>query len=441
MKNSTSNVSSVKTQNTARKGWLERLLSRRWISILVSLLMAVLLWLTVISQQPTQTYIITGVPVSYDYNSPLYTGASLDITSRSDLRVNVSIKGDSSVISNVGAADIIVYPDYTDVSRSGTPGEYTLPLRARRSDNSLQKFEIDSVTPGNVEITFAQIGTQKYPVEIDASIDPAEGYYLGEKQASPTEVTLRGPVEELARVKQVAARVESAEPRDRTMLDSAELEFFDENGELVPRGSITVLEGDQVEVTIPILKIREVPLRFEFSNVPAGYDPAVLRASISPATIRIAGAADLVDSIESINAGFINLTRIQLGKTETLRIPLADGLVNVDGVQDATVSFNTQGYDVPHTITVNDIRVTNAPAGVSVKVITEMLQNVVLIGETEELAELSPADVVALVDASSQNITVRGSGQQQLSAQIIVTGTRTVFATGSYSVLCEITVE
>ncbi len=113
----------------------------------------------------------------------------------------------------------------------------------------------------------------------------------------------------------------------------------------------------------------------------------------------------------------------------------------MDNVQDATVSFNTQGYDVPHTITVNDIRVTNAPSGVSVKVITEMLQNVVLIGETEELAELSPADVVALVDASSQNITVRGSGQQQLSAQIIVTGTRTVFATGSYSVLCEITVE
>ncbi|MBD5093628.1 MAG: hypothetical protein HDT26_04960 [Subdoligranulum sp.] len=442
MKNSkTNDVSSVKTQKKTRKSWLDRLLSSRWISILLSLVMAILLWVTVILQQPTQTYIIAGVPVSYDYNSPLYTGASLDIINRTDLRVTVSIKGDSSVISNVSAADIVVYPDYSDVSRSGTPGEYTLPLRARRSDNSLQKFEIDSVTPGNIEISFAQIGTQKFPVEVDASIDPAEGYYLGEKQTSPTEVTLRGPVEELARVKRVAARVESDEPRDRTMLDSAGLEFFDENGEPVERGSITVLEGDQVEVTIPVLKIKEVPLRFEFSNVPSGYDPAVLRASISPAAIRIAGAADLVDGIESINAGFINLTRIQLGKTETLRIPLADGLVNVDGVQDATVSFNTRGYDEPHTITVNDIRVTNAPAGVSVKVITEMLQNVTLVGETEELAELSPADVIALVDASAQNITVRGSGQQQFSAQIIVTGTRTVFATGTYSVLCEITVE
>ncbi len=442
MKN-TNNASSARQHGPAHMGWIERLLSRRWISMVVSALMAVLLWLIVISMQPTQKFIITGVPVSYDYNSPLYTGASLDITERPDLRVNVSITGDSSVISggNISASDIVVYPDYTEVSRSGTPGEYTLPLRARRADSSLQKFEIDSVTPGYVEISFAQIGTRKFTVEVDASIDPAEGYYLGEKQASPTEVTLRGPVEELDRVARVAARVESAEPRDRTMLDSAELEFFDADGNLVPRGGITVLEGDQVEVTIPVLKIKEVPLRFEFSNVPAGYDPAVLRASISPSTIRIAGAAELVDGIESITAGFVNLTRIQLGRTETLRIPLADGLVNVDNVQEATVSFNTSGYDVPHTISVSDIRVVNAPAGVSVKVITELLQNVMLVGEAEELAALSPADVVAQVDASAQNITVRGSGQQQLSAQIIVTGTRTVFATGSYSVLCDITVD
>lgn len=441
MKNSTNEAASAKTPRAARRGWVDRLLSRRWVAILVSALLAMMLWLVVISQQPTQTYIITGVPVSFDYNSPLYTGASLDITDRQELRVNVSVKGDSSVISNVSASDIVVYPDYTEVSRSAKPGEYTLPLRARRSDASLQKFEIDSVTPSYVDVTFAQIGTRKFTVEIDASVDPAEGYYLGEKQASPTEVTLRGPVEELDRVARVAAQVESDEPRERTMLDSAALLFFDAEGNQLPPGELTVLEGDQVEVTIPVLKIKEVPLRFEFSNVPSGYDPAVLRASISPATIRIAGTAEQVDAIESVNAGFINLTRIQLGRTEALRVTLPDGLVNVDNIQEATVSFNTSGYDVPHTVTVGDIRVVNAPSGVTVKVITEMLQNVTLVGETEELAELSPADVVAIVDASAQNITVRGSGQQQFSAQIVVTGTHTVFAIGTYSVLCEITVE
>ena len=37
-----------------------------------------------------------------------------------------------------------------------------------------------------------------------------------------------------------------------------------------------VLEGEQVEVTIPVLKLKEVPLKFEFSNVPAGYDLSLI---------------------------------------------------------------------------------------------------------------------------------------------------------------------
>lgn len=121
-------------------------------------------------------------------------------------------------------------------------------------------------------------------------------------------------MDELARVARVVARVESDEKRDRTMLDSAALEFLDADGHAITDSSITVLEGEQVEVTIPVLKLKEVPLKFEFSNVPAGYDPAELNASISPATIRIAGAADTVDGIESVNAGFINLARVPVGQ-------------------------------------------------------------------------------------------------------------------------------
>ena len=421
MKNNTNNAPSNASSQAKPMGRFEKLFSNRWFAMAVSAMLAVLLWLVVIAQEPTQTRTITVSGVSYDYNSALYTGASLDIVKREDTKVSVVISGDSSAINEVDPADIVVYPDYTEVSRSGMPGEYTLRLQARRADTSLTKFDIDSISP--------------------AYVDPAEGYYLGEKQASPAEVTLRGPVDELARVARVVARVESDEKRDRTMLDSAALEFLDADGHAITDSSITVLEGEQVEVTIPVLKLKEVPLKFEFSNVPAGYDPAELNASISPATIRIAGAADTVDGIESVNAGFINLARVQLGKAETLKIQLSEGLVNVDDVQEATVTFDTSGYGEPRAITVSDIRVVNAPSGVDVKVITESINNVTLVGEAEELAAISPSDVIAQVDASAQNITVKGSGQQQFSAQIIVTGTKTVFATGAYSVLCDITVK
>lgn len=197
MKNNTNNAPSNASSQAKPMGRFEKLFSNRWFAMAVSAMLAVLLWLVVIAQEPTQTRTITVSGVSYDYNSALYTGASLDIVKREDTKVSVVISGDSSAINEVDPADIVVYPDYTEVSRSGMPGEYTLRLQARRADTSLTKFDIDSISPAYVDVTFAQIGTQKFTVEVEASVDPAEGYYLGEKQASPAEVTLRGPVDEL----------------------------------------------------------------------------------------------------------------------------------------------------------------------------------------------------------------------------------------------------
>lgn len=155
MKNNTNNAPSNASSQAKPMGRFEKLFSNRWFAMAVSAMLAVLLWLVVIAQEPTQTRTITVSGVSYDYNSALYTGASLDIVKREDTKVSVVISGDSSAINEVDPADIVVYPDYTEVSRSGMPGEYTLRLQARRADTSLTKFDIDSISPAYVDVTFA----------------------------------------------------------------------------------------------------------------------------------------------------------------------------------------------------------------------------------------------------------------------------------------------
>lgn len=426
-------------EQTAQGGLFDRLFARRWVSLIVSVLLAVMLWLIVLAQEPTQTIIVTGVPVSYDYNAPLYTGASLDIMESRDLRVNVTITCDTNARGTVDKSDIIVYPDYTEVSHSGEPGKYTLRLRARRSDASLEKFEVESVSPAYVEVTFGKIDTRKFPVEAHLGLEAAEGYCLGEAQISPGEVTLRGPVEELERIDKVRARVESSTPIDRSLLNSASLDFLDAEGRVVDTARVTVQEGEQVEVSVPVLRLREVPLVFDYNNVPSGYDPSVLNATISPSTIRIAGSAETVEAVESISAGLVNVARIQLDRPETLTFSLPEGLVNYDDIKEATVTFHMSGYTTRN-VTVSDIRVINEPAGVTVEVLAEQLENVQLVGRASELSELSLADVVAVIDASAKGNIMTGSGQQQLNVQIIVTGTKTVFATGSYVLPCDITV-
>lgn len=154
----------------------------------------------------------------------------------------------------------------------------------------------------------------------------------------------------------------------------------------------------------------------------------------------IAGAASQVDQIESISAGIIDLSTFELGETVDLTIELPDGVKFVeDGVQNVTVSFDTTGY-VTRTVTVTEFNIINKPANMEITIPTQRLTNVVLIGPEEELNELSPTSVVAQIDASSDNISVV-RGQQNVPVRIVIPSSDSIFATGSYAVLCNITVD
>ena len=135
---------------------------------------------------------------------------------------------------------------------------------------------------------------------------------------------------------------------------------------------------------------------------------------------------------ESINAGYIDLAKLQLGTSVDLSIELPDGLRNIDSVQKVTVSFNTMGFTT-RTISVSEIRVVNAASGTTVTPSVGRINNMTLIGREDELAELSESSVVAQIDASPTNVSVT-KGQQNMEVEIIVPGTETVFATGTYTV-------
>lgn len=191
-----------------------------------------------------------------------------------------------------------------------------------------------------------------------------------------------------------------------------------------------------MEVTIPVLKMKEVPITFEYTGVPQGYDTSVLGAQLSQESILIAGPAERVDALESVSAGFVDLTKFKLGETVTLAISLPDGIRNLDALQSVDVTFDTYGF-ATRTVTVSQISVVNAPGDTAVTVTTRRLNDVTLVGPEEELNALSEANVVAQVDASAGNINV-SKGQQSMPATIVVPGSDTVFATGSYEVLCDI---
>ena len=65
MKNNTNNAPSNASSQAKPMGRFEKLFSNRWFAMAVSAMLAVLLWLVVIAQEPTQTHTITAVSYTH----------------------------------------------------------------------------------------------------------------------------------------------------------------------------------------------------------------------------------------------------------------------------------------------------------------------------------------------------------------------------------------
>lgn len=420
-------------------GWLDHLFSSKQFLLVLSLAAAMVLWMIVISLQPNTEGTIAGVPVDLDINSVAYTSQNLDIIDPPAVMVRVRVTGDGSTLASLTAADVVVYPDYSKVTGEGT---YTLPLEAKKTSSGLNArgFEIKEILPQDtIQLTFSKMATKKLDIEVNVSgVEPAEGYYVDRQPVVvPDTVTIRGPEAEVARVARAVAEVKLEGERSDSVIAPAVLKLLDANGSEVHSDAIST-DTTEVEVTINVLKIKEVPLKLEFTGVPAGYDPGQLQPSLSQSTIRVAGPTEQVDALEEVTAGYVDLSRFTLGEKVTVDVMLPENLRNVDDLQTVDVTFNTYGYTTKTVaISADEIRAINVPAGTTVDITTQRINNVVLVGRAEELEDLSTVSVMAQVDASPEKISVR-KGQQALEAKVIISGAPSVFAVGKYQVLCDI---
>lgn len=412
----------------------DTLLDNKRFTAALSIVLAFFAWLIVVSVIDPQSDKSILVAVDFEYNKAAYVSQGLNILEKPSKTVSVQVKGDGSVLGSLAASDIIVYPNYSAVKGAGS---YTLKLDIKNAGGG-KKFEIVQQDL-YVDVTFDKVVTQKFTVNVNATgIQPADGYYMDLPVASPAEITLSGPESSMNRIAKIVANVELNEQRTESAIVTGKLQFIDEGGKPVTDTNITA-DAAQVEVTIPIYKIKELPLKVEYTSVPTGFDPEVLKPKLSEQTIRVAGPAAQLDSLTAISAGIVDLAVFELGKEVTTNIELPEGLRNVDGLQSVTITFDTIGYTIK-TVTVTEVRTINVAEGVTITFPTERVNNVTLVGEEAELEALSATSVVAQVDASSSNLSV-AKGQQNISVQIVVPSSKKVFATGSYTILCNVETE
>jgi Uncharacterized protein conserved in bacteria len=415
-----------------KKGELSNLLENKKIVALFSVIAAIIAWVFVVgigSSEKTMT--VRGVPVQFSYNATVYTSLGLNVVQDREVVVDVVVEGPRNIIGNLSAEDFIVYPQYASVTGAGT---YTLTLNAEKID-ALANYRIVSVRSSSIQVQFDKFVVKKFLVETDlSSVQVAEGYIMGTGYTSPSEITLTGPESEMNEVSRVVARVELQGEQTTSAISAVTVELYDRNGNLLPQKHIQ-FDVQTVEMTVPILKMKELPFSVEFINVPPGFDVSSLNYTFSENSILLAGPENDVNAMESWEVGYIDLQSFQLGGEYTFEIELPPSYANINSVKTVTVLFSSEGLSTRN-ITVSDIRVINQPENYNIEVQTSRVSSVQFIGPSNELSLLSQTSIVAQIDAAY--ITIE-RGQQTVPVQFVIPSTDKVFASGVYTVLVNIT--
>lgn len=405
-------------------------------SLILALFCGFVAWTVVaVYVDPQGAVTVQDVPINYANGASAYTSQGLDIVEKPSIEtVDVRVDGNSTIIGNITNSDIMVYPSYAGVSGAG---RVTLRLQARLVNTTDFPGDIECTveSPRTIEAVFDEVSEKTLAITVDASaVSVAEGYMLNRSAAVPAEITLRGPTSELDQIASVVATVSSDAELSDTTTVPATLELRDENGEVYPP-QYTTMDSETANVTLTVYQVRELPLVVDFIGTPTNFDAGSLRYTLSQDTLRVAGPARTISALEELTVTNFDLSQeFELGRDYQRLVELPSGIVSLDGVTSVTLSFDTSDMGST-TLNISNISAINVPSNYEVEILSSMVSGVTLYGPAEEVEALSADSVVAQIDCQSVNLTV---GQQTIPVTIQIPSSSRIFATGSYTVQCEV---
>lgn len=411
----------------ARRLSLQALFNDNRFVAVLSLTCAIILWFVIYLQaKPDVNRTINNVPVTINYENSMAQDLGLEIIGDIPTTVDVFVTGKRYKVTALTENDFRAQVSLASVTKAGT---YTLQINAYRNEAS-EEYKITSWSPTEVQVTFDQIVTRTFPIEINTpGLTAADGYLMETAYADIDYVTVTGPQTELDKITRCIVTIPVERELNETLTTSGALTFLDESGAAVATDNLEY-DHESVTVTIPIYKTKYLDLNVEFVNVPKGFPIEQLGYTLSRDKILVASPSETIDNIDSITVGPIDFREIDIGAELTLDITLNAGLKNVENVGSVIVTFPSYGLTT-RVLDMDNFVIENLPSGYDVSILTAKLEGVRIVGDSSIVSELTSEDLVGTIDLSQYSIS---KGQYTVTVKIYVQGKVLVWAVGEYTV-------
>ena len=405
---------------------IRKLLSNKRFTVPFSIGLAFVLWLVItINQNPIIERGFSDMTINVNLENTFASDKGMSIVGDiSTQKFTVVVRGASYAVSSIKSGDINVYASAASVD---APGEYNLDVMASKT-NQLANYEILSVTPSTMKISFDYIDTKDFTIKPKTEGATAkEGLIAENGIVSGTEndtVTISGPRTVMNKISSVVALAKVDKTLDVSETFDADIVLYDEQGNQISDEHLT-LSINKVKVTVPISKTKTVPVLVDFTNLPNGFDKNSISYSLNYSSVTVIGKPETVDKTESVTLSPIDLTAVSpTANSFDVSAKLPEGVRLVDNIEYFNVKLNIDNYS-QKVITVSDITCNGLGSGLKIQNIAE-IKNVRICGPKSVIKNIGSA--YAEIDLSGKT-----AGQHSVEVNISFKENNNVWAIGTYT--------
>ena len=397
-------------------------------SAVLSLLIAFSLWYYVITVvSPGTVEWRTNIPVIFEGETVLTEDRGMMITSNTeDILVNLRLSGNRTDLAKVDASNITIK---LDLSKVYDPGEHELfytPVFPGDVPNGAITTEVKS--PETIKITVEKRVTKPVDVRVNFTGSAAENFMADTENRvlDFSTINVSGPSSVVELIDHAAIDVDLT-GRMESISENFRYTLCDAEGNPVDAQMITT-DVAEVHMDMKIRRFKRIPLTMQLTYGGGAWEESV-DVVIDPADISVSGSEALLQDLNGIVLGSIDLSTLEEGMETEYTIPLPEGITNLSERTTAKVSIQFKDLAIQE-LEVSNITTINVPEGMEAELMNQVLK-VRLRGPSDVMSGLTADSVSVIVDFSGKEI-----GSFTIKPTIVVQGEpfAKVGAVGAYSV-------
>ncbi|MBM4423396.1 MAG: hypothetical protein FJ030_08385 [Chloroflexi bacterium] len=399
--------------------WLLRNLS----ALLLSLALAVTIWVVAINEEDPFEEKVFADPVPITIT---HLPQGMVIVGSPRLAADIRVRAPQSVWASLKIDQLHVVADLSNAA----PGTVTVPLAAVvDAPHTL----ITNIAPQEIQLTLEPIINRELPLRLEINGEPATGYKLREVATAPESVIVSGPASAADSVSELIAQVDVSNAK-QTVTEVVGVTPVNAAGQ--PVFGIT-LAPSTVAVTVPVEQLggyRDVAVKAVIEGqVAAGY--RLTNISVSPPVVTLFSSDP---TIVAALAGFVETEKLDISKASddlevraTLVLPEGVSLV---GEQTVVVQISIAAIESSLTIQ-HDLEIQGLGAGLAATASPSAV-DVILSGPLPILDSLTHESVRVVLDLLGlppglHQVTPQVVAPEGVTVQTILPGTIEVLITGS----------